>query len=533
MSFISFKFIIFVAISLFLYYLLPKKMQWICLLSVSITFYLCAGIKAIVFLYITTLSTYLIGIKFGKINNRYTKIISTHPEIDKIEKRKIREYYDKQKRFTLLLVLFINFGMLFILKYFSVIESFGKLFSEIFNISNLLSGKNVILPLGISYYTFQSIGYVIDLYRNKNNVNPEKNFFRYALFISFFPQLVQGPISRFDELKDQLDVEHEFVYDNIKYGIQLMFWGYFKKLIIADRLSIVTNMIMNDPGQYKGFYLVFATFVSWIELYMDFSAGTDIARGTAQLFGIILPENFRQPLFAENIAEFWRRWHMSLNNWWRDYIFYPITLSSCFNKIGKKAKKIIGNNAGKKIPSVMAMILVRVINGIWHGANPIFIVGGLYHGIIMGISFLFENQINWLTKVIKINTECKSWKIIKIIRTYIIISIPRIIAKSPNLRHAKSCILYMFSEFNPWIFFDGSMNELGVSAKEWTVVIFSLCIVFIVSLIREKGYSFRNVLAQQNILFRWGIYIILFIMIVLFGTYGSGYDSSSFQYAQF
>lgn len=518
MSFISLGFPLFFAGVLLLYYTVSQKNQWVILLAASYYFYLLADGRLILFMLSTTASTYLCARYMDKINRRYQKYEHIVNEGKKRDvKKRIEEHARKEKRIGLLIVLFLNFGILFLLKYFQVLKGMEKM--------------SLLLPLGISFYTFQSVGYLVDIYRNKYEA--EKNFARYALFVSYFPQIVQGPISRYDELSSQLFSGRMFQYQNVKFGIQLMIWGYMKKLIIANRIAIITTAIWGNTDRYQGFYIVFASMVSYLELYADFSGGIDIARGAAQTMGIVLPDNFKRPFFAESLAEFWRRWHMSLNNWWRDYIFYPITLSKRLTGLGRKSRKIFGDYVGKRVPTIAALFIVRIVNGLWHGAKLSYLMGGIYHGILISASFLLENRLEALNRKLKIRTECLSFRIFRIIRTYVLVSIPRAISHAADLSQAIENIRNMFARCNPWIFFDGSFYQLGVGRREFQMVIFFCLILLGVSMLQEKGISIRKKLEKQNVTARWLIYLASVCSIILFGVYGMGYDASGFQYMNF
>lgn len=531
MSFLSIPFWIFIIVLLVVYYIVPQKWQWPILLAGSYLFYLFAGYKTFAFILIVTYLTYFVGIYFGKINKQYEEYLQIHTGLTKYEKRDVKEVFIKKKRGILLAAVIINFSFLFLFKYFNIIESIGQLFADIWHIDNVFSGINVILPLGISYYTFQAIGYVIDVYRNK--YAPEKNLAKYALFVAFFPQLVQGPISRYDELSMQLFEPRRLNYKNLTFGFQLMLWGYFKKLVVGVRLTTIVSTIMQNPMVYPGLYIILAMLLGWLELYIDFSAGVDIARGVAQTFGINMPQNFLQPFFSQSVGEFWRRWHVTLNNWWRDYIFYPLTLSKKFNAMGKFFKRHLGNELGKKIPVFFALIIVRILNSLWHGGTTVYLVSGLYHGMLVGGAFLLESQLRSLTLKLHIDTERRSWRLFRIIRTYILISIPEIMSYCNGIRDVSFRIKGLFSQFNPWIFFDDSLFQLGVDRKEWYLMLFALAIVFIVDRVNEKGQSVRERIARQNLVLRWCVYYALIFGIIIFGAYGAGYNAADFVYAQF
>lgn len=531
MSFISAGFVGFLAVTAAVYFLVPARSQWVVLLSASYVFYFAAGIELAVFLLFTTIAVFCAGKMLGRLNREYRDSLKCGADIDKEERKRLKEFYNMRKRRIVTVMLLVNFGILFVLKYLPVFaEPIGELLSSV-RPDFETPVFHFLLPLGISFYTFQAMGYLIDLYRDK--FQPEKNLAKFALFLSFFPQIIQGPISRYDELAEQLYVPHKFDYRRVKFGMELMLWGYFKKMVIADHLAILTGRVFGNPEQYQGMYLIVTAMLSWIELYVDFSGGIDITRGVAEIFGIMLPENFKRPFFAGSLSEFWRRWHITLNDWWRDYIFYPLTLSKTFVSLGKKCRKRFGNDVGKKIPAMIALLIVRVINSVWHGAYVIYFVGGLYHGILIALAFLLEPQFETLTKRLKVNTQCLSWKIFRIGRTFMLISVPRLFYAAESW---SDMILYIRSAFgrcNPWIFFDESWYQLGLDRKTFQMVMASLLVLFVVSILQEMGYCIREKLEEQNVMFRWMICFAGVFVILFFGVYGLEYDASGFQYMQF
>ncbi len=531
MSFISTVFVGFLLITASVYFLVPARWQWIVLLSASYVFYFAAGIELAIFLLFTTIIVFVAGRMLGKLNQEYRVRLKSGRDIGKEEKKQLKEFFSKRKKRIVIVMLLINFGILFVLKYLPVFaDSMGAPLSSVWP-GFEMPIFHFLLPLGISFYTFQAMGYIIDLYRDK--FQPERNLAKFALFLSFFPQIIQGPISRYDELAMQLYAPHQFDYKRVKFGLELMLWGYFKKMVIADHLAILTGTVFGNPEQYQGLYLIVTAMLSWIELYVDFSGGIDITRGVAEIFGIVLPENFNRPFFARSLSEFWRRWHITLNNWWRDYIFYPLTLSKAFVSLGKKCRRYFGNDAGKKIPAMIALLVVRVINSVWHGAYIIYFVGGLYHGILIALSFLLEPQFERLTKRLKVNTQCLSFQMFRIIRTFILICIPRLFYAAQTWSDMVLYIRAAFGRFNPWIFFDESWYKLGLDRKTFQIVMVSMLVLLVVSVFQEKGYCIREKLEEQNVLFRWMVYLSGVLAVFLFGVYGLGYDASGFQYMQF
>lgn len=535
MSIISVKFLLFLVVSISLYYAVPRTVQWKALLLISYMYYLIAGMENIVFLMLTSLSTFYIGKRISCINSEYDSYIEekakTGEDATREEKREEKQKEDKKKRKYLLFALVLNFGILLVLKYNNVVNGFFSAVNSIFGFSGKPFFFDWTIPVGISYYTFQSMGYLIDLYRRKYSA--ETDILRLMLFVSYFPQLIQGPINRYDDLSKELYLGHSFDWDRIFGGAELITWGLFKKLVISDRLAFVTGTVFGNPVRYPGFYLIVATIFSMLQLYTDFSGGIDIVRGISEMFGIDLPENFLRPFFARNMAEYWRRWHITLNNWWRDYIFYPLSLSKPLNRAGKGAKKVFGNEFGKKLPILISIIIIRIINSIWHGATGSSILGGLYYGVILAASFYLEPRFKLLNEKMGIKTESFSWKSFQIIRTFCLMSAPRLVSNAKNLNEGANYFRCLFSEFNPWILLDGSLYKLGLSRPQFLIMLSALALLLFISCIQERGIVVRESIAKQNVVFRWIVYTSMIYMIILFGAYGSGYDAKAFIYAQF
>ena len=397
MAFFSWQFILFLTCSLVIYYLVPGRFQWMVLLVSSTWYYLNGGsLRTVIYVLVTIVTTFL-GAYFmdriqGGVDERLKgkKADGTVVKPTREEKKQYKAEGQKRKRRILILVLLINFGILLVLKY-------GNFFAV--NMNGLLSGLGArqrlpelrfLLPLGLSFYTFQTMGYLIDVYRGKYAA--EKNIFRMALFTTYFPSILQGPINRYDDLSGQLFEPHKFDDMRFREGILRMLWGFFKKMIIAERAVIIVNEIFDGFVQhrYQGFTLVFGILLYGVQLYADFAGGMDIIFGASEMFGIRLRENFRQPYMARSISEFWQRWHMSLGNWMKDYVFYPIALSRPFAKMQKTLKKKVNPYFGKVFPSFLASFMVFILVGIWHGANWKFVFYGIYQATFVSTETLFE-----------------------------------------------------------------------------------------------------------------------------------------------
>ncbi len=329
MSFTTVAFFVFLLAGIVVYYVLPKNVQWIWLLILSYIYYFTFSIKASLFMVFATVTIYFGGIWLQNIQNTGDRYLKDNKEtLSREDKKAYKESLRRKKRWVLFLILLLDFGMLAVVKYSNfAIENINSVLGLIGKEPIGLLGMG--LPLGISFFTFQSVSYAIDVYQGKYEC--EKNIFKMGLFVSFFPQLLQGPIGRYDRLGKQLYSGHSFNLKNVEYGLQRIGWGLFKKVVIADRAAVLVLNVFNNYEAYSGFHYIMAVLMYSVDLYMDFSGGIDIVIGAAQMFGITMDENFRQPYFSKSIGEFWRRWHITLGTWMKDYIFYPMSLSKKMN----------------------------------------------------------------------------------------------------------------------------------------------------------------------------------------------------------
>jgi len=506
MSFLSLAFAVFVAIALAIYFfMVPKKYQWCALLAFSYIFYAFAGWKLFFFILFTTCTVFFCAQHLNKVKNHKAKIG------------------------IIALVMTANFSILAFFKWFNTLAGLGnRLLDAIVDPSVQIPTFSFLLPLGISFYTFQAVGYLIDVSRKK--IEPERNFARFALFVSFFPQLVQGPISRHSELAEQLYASRNFDYDEFRRGFQLVIWGLFKKLVIADRLVLMAAEIFNSPETYNGLYYLFGGMISFVKLYADFSGGVDIARGVAQMFGITMPLNFLRPFFSKNLSEFWRRWHITLNFWWRDYLFYPFVLSKAMTRFSKFIRTHISTNFGKVVAVYLGIYFVRIINAMWHGADLYLIAGGFYHGFLITTGLMLAPVFIKMIHFLHINTDCFPWKLFQAARTFLIISFGQILWNAGSVRDGLAAMISVFRDFNPS--FD-SLFLSGIDAREAGIAIVSVLILIIVEIVQEKGVSIRITIEKQNIAFQWIMLLGLIFATILWGRYGIEYEVSDFIYQGF
>lgn len=520
--------VVFLGFTLLLYFVMPKKFRWTILLLASYIFYYIYSNTLIVYLLISTLSVYLAGIFLGRIIDGYESVKKTLP---KEERKTLTEKVTRQKKLVVLITLLLNFGILAYLKYFNFFGDNINFILPRIGVRSVMSTRKIILPLGISFYTLQAISYVIDVYRGK--CKADYNLGRIALFLSFFPQIVEGPIGRYDQLADQLYEGHSFDYKSFTFGGQLLIWGLFKKMVIADRANVLVRTVFSSSQTYSGVVVAAAVFFYTLQIYAEFSGCMDMVTGSAQMFGINLAKNFERPFFSKSVSEFWRRWHMTLGAWMRDYILYTSTLSSWFMKLNKKLRKHSSHFFSKLLPSIIPMLLVWLFCGIWHGASWKYVVYGLYYYFIMVLGMAFEPLFAKLFSHLKFNRSGKVYGVFQLIRTFILVNIGMLIFRAPQLKTAFSMFISIFTGFSLNALNNGTMMRLGLDIPDYFVLGGGALIIFLVGLFQEKGYSLRETISDKNIALRWCVYFAAIFAVIIFGAYGAGYSAVDFIYAQF
>lgn len=503
MSLVSNAFVLFTAAALILYYLVPARAQWVVLLVFSYIYYLSGNAKYLFYILFSTCVTWLFGL-----------VIERMHEGNK-EKSRIKT--------MVILGLLCNFGLLAFVKYtnFFVVN-----LNSLFHLE--MREPEILMPLGISFYTFQSSGYLLDVYWKK--VRAEKNPFKYALFVSFFPQLLQGPIARYSSLAEQLYAPHEFKGENVVRGFQRILWGFFKKMVIADWAVVFVDAIFDTPD-YSGLALFGVLFYS-IQLYADFSGGMDVVIGIAEMFGITLDENFKRPFFAVSITDFWHRWHITLGTWMKDYVFYPVTLSKWMGAFGKWAKKVFGKKTGRTLPICIANLIVFLVVGIWHGAAWKYIVYGVYNGLIIAFSGLMASVYRTWKSRLHITGKETWYHLFMIVRTFVLVNISWFFDRANTVPQAFAMMKQAVTEFQPSQLLLIPAGREGVAFTPYALVILAAgCLVlFAVSLLQERGIRVREALAKLPQPVTGAVYFCLLLAI---GFFGSTAAAGGFIYAQF
>lgn len=527
MLLVSYEFAAFLILLLAVYYLVPGRFQWLLLLAASYLFYASGGLFYLCYPLFTTLSAWIIARKIGRIT-RQSKAYIREQQMDRGQKREYNKMVKKRQRRWMQLGLVLNFGILAVLKYANfVLANLNGLFH--FAGAELeLSYVSWILPLGISYYTFQSMGYLIDVYYRK--YEPEENLARFALFVSFFPQVIAGPISRFDQMKENLFASHGFEWQQVKEGAQRMLWGYFKKLVVADRIGPAVLTIIGAPETYDGIYVLFGMVGYTIWMYADFAGGIDIVLGVAQMFGIRLPENFDRPFFSRSLGEFWRRWHMTLMLWLREYIFFPVSTSRFAKKISELVNRLFGKEAGTKAPVYVGSIVVWLTAGIWHGASWNFVAWGMANCVVMLVSQELTGCYRSFHKKYAFSNR-PQYRCFEIIRTFLLFGCLEMF-EYYSFGKVFAMFWNMLTRARIGQIFDGRLAALGLSRADWLAAGLGILLMFGISVLQEKG-SVRKRLAQKPAVIQYAAVFGMFLVVLVAGVYGHGYDASQFIYNQF
>ncbi len=498
MLFNSFQFLIFFPIVVLIYYLIPNRFKYIWLLIASYYFYTCWNVKYAFLLLGSTVITYASGILLDRINN------SDRDEIGKTRHRKM----------TVALSFVLNLSILFFFKYFNYTADLITYGFRRIGIEPNIPAFDIILPVGISFYTFQALSYTMDVYRGE--INCEKNFLRYALFVSFFPQLVAGPIERSKNLLAQLKSPKPFDFEKARDGFLLMLWGYFLKLIVADRIAIFVDTVYGDYKTYGGWYVMVATVLFAIQIYCDFAGYSTIAMGAAEILGIKLMQNFDAPYLTTSVVGFWRRWHISLTSWFKDYLYIPLG----------------GDRRGPVRKQINKMI-VFIVSGIWHGANLTFVIWGALNGLYQVIGDVLMPLRNRLADILHLNTDSYGHKLLRCVATFAMVDFAWIFFRADGFSDAIGLMDSIIHIRNPWILVDGSLYNCGLDSANFNFMIITIMIILLVDFLKTRGIVVRNVIARQDYWFRWAVIIFGICFILIFGIWGSGYDETRFIYFQF
>ena len=511
MGITSFYFLCFFTAILILYYLIPKKLQWGLLLICSAAYYLLSGNGMLILYPIVSVTACYAGIR----------ILSAVPAEDAGKRKGI-----------LATTVLVNIGILAVLKYVNfgiyTIDGIARLFGSS---ETLIRSVDFLIPLGVSFYTFSLLGYVIDVYYGI--AEPQKNYLKLMLYGMYFPVIISGPILKYREHGEQFFEAHAFDYRRVSRGLQRMLWGFFKKLVIAERLGVLVDTVYGSYGDYPGTFIWVATVCYAFQLYTDFSGCMDIVLGMSESLGILLPENFQTPFFAGSIAEYWRRWHITLGVWMKEYVFYPVLRTGFFTNLNRSWREKFGKKKGKQYATFAAMFILWLTVGIWHGGDWKFVIGsGLLHWFYIVMEELLESPCGRLMGRWHIDPKGRGICIVRIFRTFFLVCIGDLFFRAASVGDAFAMLGKAVSVWNPFVLWNGAMLELGLDWVEMVIAAVALLLLYLVSLLQRTG-SVRDKVASGPLPVRWLIWYVLLFGVILLGCYGPGYSAGEFIYQGF
>ncbi len=518
----------FLPVVVLVYSLMPQKTRKYVLLLASYGFFWCISGGLALYLLLCTLSIFTVGHLLGCLQARRDGAVKA---AEKPQRKAIKKAYQTWQRLVVLWTALVFIGMLLMLKY-------GGFFAD--NINRLLDRLSVgvtlqvpqyILPIGISFFTLQAMSYVFDVYRGV--IAPEKNVFRLALFMSFFPQIVEGPICRYRQTAEQLWQVKGIQFAHLTQGTERILFGLMKKLVVADRLNALIQEVFTHYDSYEGGVIALAAVCYTVQLYMDFSGTMDAVMGTAQIFGVVLPENFRRPFFSKTISEFWQRWHITLGAWFKDYVFYPLSMAQPMKRLTSAARKRIGNHFGPLLAGGIALFCVWFCNGLWHGAGWNYIFFGLYHFCLILGGSLISPWIKKGNQVLHISSESKVYQTLQRLRTAVLVVIGELFFRADGLQPGLAMFRRMITGFRFTTLDDALLVRLGVDRLDLLVVCAALALVLTVGILQERGIACRKALAKKPLAVHWAVIYGLILFVVVFGAYGPGYVPVDPIYANF
>lgn len=487
MVFHSFDFLLFLPVVLVICFLMPKRLQNAWLLAASLLFYGSGGVKYLPFLLMAVVISYFCALACEKYPNR--------------------------KRLALLVWTVLGLALLFSMKYLSFAFSLFVRSCRFAGVTVKTPHFSTFLPIGISFYTFSTIGYLMDVYRGK--IKAERNFIDYALFVTFFPYVLAGPIERADHILPQLKKPVVFQFEQIREGAYRMLWGYILKLVVAERLGIFVDRVYGDYHAYTGAHLLTATVLFAFQLYADFAGYSEIAIGAAKMLGIHVVQNFKAPYFARTVSEFFKRWHMSLNRWFVDYLYIPL-----------------GGNRKGKWRKYLNVLVTFTFSGLWHGASLSFVFWGGLNGLYMILGDMTRRGRNKLKEKLAVKTDCFSYRLWQMLFTFAAVDFAWLFFRANSLRDAAEIIHKIFFSFKVESFIDRSLLTMGLDLYDWLLMGMMFLIWLVADVLREKRNLYEE-LKKQNLLFRYLIFLAGFFGILVFGVYGPDFSTGSFLYFQF
>ena len=519
-------------LTIVVYAVLPKRFRWIVLLCASYVFFWCLSSALIVFILASTLSIYACGRGMAAMmGRRDTRIAEAKANGVKINKRELKKDCKRHMRYVLAAGILINMLFLVALKYLVFFGNAASSLLSLLGIDFEIVAPQIGMPIGISFYTLMAVSYLVDVYRE--TVSADRNLGRLALFLSFFPQIMEGPICRYGQTAADLYAGEPIRRQNLYEGSLRMLFGLCKKFIVADRLNAFVEPVFDNYAAYDGGVLALAAVFYTIQLYCDFSGTMDVVIGMARIFNVKLPENFRQPFFSRTASEFWMRWHITLGTWFKDYVYYPVSLSKPCKNLTSSARKKFGNRYGPLLASAVALLCVWFGNGLWHGAGSQYIFFGLYYFVLIMAGGLVEPIAQDLSERFGINRDSIGYRVFQSVRTLLVIFTGELFFRANGLHAGLDMFSTIVSGFTLDSFLQGTIFSIGIDAQDILIVTFMMVFLLVIGIIKEQGCDICPTIGAKGTLVRWGAWIALVLLIVIFGAYGPNYTPVDPMYAQF
>ena len=508
----AFFLFIFLPLAVLGYALTPKRFRWLELLIASTIFYVATSFLLYTVVFVSALFTYLSGLYL--------------------------DYLGKKDAKTPTLRRFLVGAIVLLLSVIAGLKYLKFILTMVNGLLLMLTSYRfpyffyIGVPLGISFYTLQAISYLIDISRKKYPA--QRNFGKLLLYLTFFPTIIEGPIARYDEISKDLFAGHALTLNAIRSGLIRLVWGIMKKMVIADRLSMFVVRIFNTSATSNpGSIIACGAIAFTIQLYMDFSGMIDASLGLGEMFGITLPENFQQPFAAKTVAEFWKRWHITLGAWFKDYLFYPVLLAAPIKKLNKKLRKRGFKHTALVLTNAIALFAVWLANGLWHGSGLQYVTFGMYYFILLTLATLCEPHIERVCSTLHINRTSLFYRILQTFKMVIIIVLGELIFRSTDLDYAFALIQGIFTNLQIDALWSGSLLRLGLDLPDWGVALIMLGIVGLVNTGKEHGFSTRQAFLKTSPYLQWTLIACISLIIFIFGAYGEGYSTVAVLYGGF
>lgn len=511
MALTSFRFFLFLLVLFTLYFAVPKNRQWVVLLAGSLFFYTLTGWRNLIFILITSCSAWYAGLWMERVRKEGAdKLKEEKDTLTKEEKKARKKKIQDTCRHIMTGAMVLNFGLLCVFKYTNfVIEQLNTLL----RMGGLpgLSLLKLMIPLGISFYTFQTMGYVADVYWEKTEA--QKSMPRMLLFTSFFPQITQGPISNYRQLSEQLFAEHDFSYEKFARGVQRFMWGLSKKMILADVTAGYVKDVFTNYREYAGIAVLLGAFMYSVQIYADFSGYMDMVCGLCETMGITLTENFMRPYFSKSVEEYWQRWHISLGAWFKNYIYFPVACSKLARNAGKYCKEKFGKQFGKHIPATIALVVTWFATGFWHGASWAYIVWGGVNGLFIIMTLWLKPFYVRCTEFFHIRTESRIWQGFQVLRTFLLVTLIKVLPEVGTLRQGLGLWKRIFTDFTIPRNIHQLLPFMGDDLLNFLIVVCMILLVLTVSLLQRKQevrVYFNKLPAVVRVFVLAGVFVLCF-----------------------